>query len=150
MRRGLFLFLIVLVALRGLTGPAMAASMVLPGSASHPIVAAASPHAHDHRDDASNALAADAPLHAAMDHSATPACHGDAAAAHGTAASDCGDAGSHGPHSACADCDICHTAVFAPPALTAAPRVSATADPAPGATPFASAAPSRAIKPPIS
>lgn len=149
----LLLLLIVLTALRGLAGPAMAAGMALPQGPAAVVQMAAS-HAH-------GATAAhDGALHAAHDahgsdsmahaSSATP-CHGDIGL---PAAHDCGPGHGGDPstpsHAACADCEICHTALLAPavgatpPAARHAGRMTAAA------TRFASAGAALPIKPPIS
>lgn len=147
----LLLLLIVLTALRGLVGPAMAAGMALPQGPAAVQMAASLGH---------GAVASeDGALHAAHDghgasgmahaHSATP-CQGDIAL---PSAHDGGPG--HGEtsspsHAACADCEICHTALLAP-AVGATPPAARHAGRMPAAaTRFASAGAALPIKPPIS
>lgn len=150
MRRGLFLLLIVLTALRGLAGPAMAASHVGPATVESAASVAHAVHA------AAGSAAPSAAHHSAAapkTDASAPGCHG-ASAQHGdaTGTANCaahdGGGAAH-PHAACADCEICHTAVAAPPAGPGA--VLAAAGPAPDrhSTRFASAPAAQAIKPPI-
>ena len=130
MRRFLPWFLMLLLALRGLTGTAVAAEFVPERPAqTAPATAAASNTTHGM--DADQSMAAGA--------TAAPACHsaaGDGCAPH-----------AHSP--SCSACDICHSALLAPPTL-AAPPVHAGSEVQPSATtPFASAQAALAIKPPI-
>lgn len=141
----LLLLLIVLTALRGLAGPAMAAGMALPQGPAAVVQLAAS-HAHG-ATGAHDDHGADSMAHAS---SAMP-CHGDIGL---PAAHDCGPGHGGDPstpsHAACADCEICHTALLAPavgatpPAARHAGRMTAAA------TRFASAGATLPIKPPIS
>lgn len=161
MRRGLFFFLIVLTLLRGLVAPAMAAGMALPHfaatAASQESPSTAAPPLHTgHANDghtAQHAMAAAQQSWPAHDGQADHGSHCQddrAMPASGTDghASACGEAGL--AHAACADCDICHTAVMAPLALrsTFDARVGAKPDLRPSR--FASALPALATKPPIS
>lgn len=141
----LLLLLIVLTALRGLAGPAMAAGMALPQGPTAVVQLAAS-HAHGAMA-AHEEHGADSLVHAP---SATP-CHGDIAL---PAAHDCGPGHDGDPstpsHAACADCEICHTALLAP-AVGATPPAARHAGRMPAAaTRFASAGAALPIKPPIS
>ncbi|GKS90791.1 hypothetical protein [Acidovorax sp. SUPP2539] len=148
----MFLFLIVLMALRGLAGNAMAAGM-LPavGTAAHAAHAAAEPRSGT---PPAHTLHTAAPSDAA----ALAPCHGEATAPSAEAAQaphgGAGDASPHTSHHAhdggCSACGICHSAMLTPPladpARTALPRA-----PLPLAERrFASALTAQAIKPPIS
>ncbi|NMM82332.1 hypothetical protein B2J86_15580 [Acidovorax sp. SRB_14] len=134
MRRFLSLALMLLLVLRGLMGTAMAAGMV-------PALPATSPTVHVGHALAQSAaptVPAHAVLHAGAsdprDSTAQAACHG------------C-DVLAHSP--ACSVCDICHSALLAPPTL-AAPPTHASSEVHPTATaPFASAQAALAVKPPI-
>ncbi len=153
MRRGMFLFLIVLMALRGLAGNAMAAGMLpAAGAAMHAAHASAGPPAGT---PPAHGVHAEAPP---SDAAALPPCHGEAAAPSSAAAEaphgGTGDASSHTGHHAhdggCSACGICHSAMLTPaladPTRTALPRA-----PLPLAERrFASALAAQAIKPPIS
>jgi len=160
MHRGLFLFLIVLTTLRGLVGPAMATTMVLP----HTTAAPAAHHGmqHDVASTVQDQLPsshgdhnghASAPANAA--HTAavnvSGECHGSVVTAlHGVASDVFEDCGSGPAHAACADCDICHTAVLAPPSPHRPTVAAAPAGLDLQSTRFASAAPAPVTKPPIS
>jgi hypothetical protein len=125
-RRLVFFALIVLMALRGLVGPAMAAQMAgMPHAGS-----AVSAHAEH------GAHGADANSAAVEDEWAQ---HD-----HGTATGD------HAAHAACADCEICHTVVMAPPAPAPGAASHGAGPRVPAAVRFASALPAQATKPPIS
>ncbi len=150
----LLLLLIVLTALRGLVGPAMAAGMALPQMAAgsvHAAMAVEEPgeeekeeglgHAmqgHDHGAGSTSTAQAASDRH----------CHG------GCTAQQAGDAptssASPHAHTACADCEICHTVLLAP--ATIAPALAARhAGRLPAAdTRFASAGSALPLKPPIS
>ena len=133
MRRGLFVFLMMVLVLRGLTGTAMAAGLV------PPLAPAQAPHAqmldHGHGDAAS------------ADH--TPPAHAPlAAAARCTESSDpCAQPGHHA--SACSACEICHSAMLTPPAPPAQATPSAGHARPLASAPFDSAPAALAIKPPI-
>jgi hypothetical protein len=141
MRRFLALFMVLLLAARGLLGDAMAVGLTAPHGAprTEPAVAVA-------------ALAAD--VHASHDRHAGHSQHEDAqtnqAAGHFNADADSSqDCASHSGHS-CSACGICHSALAnpalpAPPGLVPAAGLNATAH-----TRFASAAPAQVAKPPIS
>ena len=154
MRRGpcILLLLIMLMTLRGLVGPAMAAGMAMPHASASDTAAAALPTdasllhtGHDlHADHGAAAHADDA--------SGSHPCP-DAASAEAALApqhpSDC-TGGGPAAHADCADCEICHTAVLIAD-TAAAPPPGRHADLAPAAaTRFASAGAALAIKPPIS
>lgn len=140
MRRGLHIFLVLLLALRGLLGDAMAMG-----------IAPTQPHA---------STEAHGAVHALMDHGtaheAQATVHDHGSGLHGAVAPDacapdtpCADCGQgHGP--GCAACGICHSALFHP-GLPVVPQAQAPATPRPhrGAR-FASAPAALAIKPPIS
>ncbi|WCM89976.1 hypothetical protein [Acidovorax sp. NCPPB 3576] len=176
----MFLFLIVLMALRGLTGNAMAAGMLpAAGMAMHAMHAPVEllqdtfqelPHGlsgADHGDSPTHSATPDPspahPLHAAQAQApatspSLPPCHGEAAAApagaadagHGAAGDASAHTSGHAHEGGCSACGICHSAMLAP----------ALADPARAALPraplplaerrFASALAAPAIKPPIS
>lgn len=125
MRRIFPWLLMLLLVLRGLTGTAMASEWAPPLPVqSVPASAAAShmPHGMDAHQGAADA---------ACDSAA-----GDGCTAH--------------PHSpACSACDICHSALLAPPVLAAAPGHAGSAVRPGATTPFASAQAALAIKPPI-
>ncbi|WP_019700055.1 hypothetical protein [Paracidovorax oryzae] len=173
-RRLVFFALIVLMALRGLVGPAMAAQMAGMPHAGSAVPAHAEHGAHGA--DANSAAVQDgwaqhghgtatgnAAEHApqAMAHaghgfaSLDPAtiasnCHGESAA-HEQLPSACSAAsGDHAAHAACADCEICHTVVMAPPAPAAGAASHGAGPRVPAAVRFASALPAQATKPPIS
>lgn len=173
-RRLVFFALIVLMALRGLVGPAMAAQMAGVSHAGSAVSAHAEHGAHG--TDANSAAVQDgwaqhghgtatgnAAEHApqAMAHaghgfaSLAPAaiasnCHGESAT-HEPLPSACSAAsGDHAAHAACADCEICHTVVMAPPAPAAGAASHGAGPRVPAAVRFASALPAQATKPPIS
>lgn len=128
MRRGLFVFLMMVLVLRGLTGTAMAAGLV------PPLAPLEAPHAqmldHGHGEAAS---AAHTPL---------------AAAAQCTESSDhCAQPGHHA--SACSACEICHSAMLTPPAPPAQATPPAGHARPLASAPFDSAPAALAIKPPI-
>ncbi len=135
MRRWFFVFLILLLPLRGWVGDAMATQMAVPGQhgpaagAMHPV------------DGTSN------PLHAPMGSDALVAaddCGGHAGA------QDTGDAVDTAHCEACAMCQTCHTvAVLLLPELVAAVQVSPTSPPVARQL-FASADRALLLKPPIS
>ena len=137
MRRILSLALVVMLVLRGLMGTAMAAGVMptLPVQAVQSAMLqmqASSAESH-----------AEHTLHAE---------HGDAhqaaapASCHDTPANGC-NPHEHSP--ACADCDICHSAMLAPPTLPAQPLHLRGAVRSANSVPFASVQAARTIKPPI-
>lgn len=177
-RRLVFFALIVLMALRGLVGPAMAAQMAgVPHAGS--AVSAHAEHAGHGADADPSALqdgwaqhghgtatgdtaehAPHATAHAghgsaSLGPTATATaiaanCHGDSAT-HAQLPSACGAAsGDHAAHAACADCEICHTVVMAPPPPAAGADSHGAGPRVPAAVRFASALPAQATKPPIS
>ncbi|KQR55423.1 hypothetical protein [Acidovorax sp. Leaf160] len=158
MRRGpcILLLLIVLMTLRGLVGPAMAAGMAMPHAPALQTAAAALladegvQHAgHGHGSHGEHDVAA---VGAHPDASGGQHCR-EAASAEASLAlphsADCSGSGA-AAHANCADCEICHTAVLVD-VPAAAPPPGREADRAPAAaTRFASAGAALAIKPPIS
>lgn len=123
----------LLLVLRGLTGTAMAAQFV-PERPAQAVQASAAAHHAAHGMQADQGAGA-----AGVGAAAQAACHsaaGDGCAAH-----------EHSP--ACAACDICHSALLAPPALVTPPVPTASQVRPTAATPFASAPAALAIKPPI-
>lgn len=152
----LLLLLIVLTALRGLVGPSMAAGMALPQMAAgsvHAAMAAEEPGEEEEKEeDLSHAMQG-------HDHGAGSAsmaqaasdghCHGGCTAQQAGDAPTSSSASPHA-HTACADCEICHTVLLAPG--TIAPALAARhAGRLPAAdTRFASAGSALPLKPPIS
>ncbi len=156
MRRGpcFLLLLIVLMTLRGLVGPAMAAGMAMPHGPAAGMSTSMAQVPMAHSGHAEHADESDHAAHAPLAHGEAagwPACHDDAASGADAAPAATGCAGgTASPHASCADCDICHTAVLVAVAA-AAPPPGRQADRAPAAaTRFASAGAALAIKPPIS
>ena len=152
MRRVLSFALVVLLVLRGLLGTAMAEGLapVQPAKAAH--VAQGALQAGQSLQ--TPAMAAHfTPGHAMSGHTvhadgAAPVdaeSRANASACDGVASSAC-----HHEHSAsCPDCDICHSAMLALPAMpTRSLRVTGAVRPA-NAVPFASVPAARTIKPPI-
>ena len=146
MRRILSLALVVMLVLRGLMGTAMAAGVVppLPIQSVQTVqkAAPATPTAH------ASAIAGHPghpghALHATLgdDHHATGPVN-----CHETPTSECGP---HEHSPSCADCDICHSAMLAPPALPAPPLHLRGAVRSADSVPFASVQAARTIKPPI-
>ena len=146
MRRILSLALVVMLVLRGLMGTAMAAGVVppLPIQSVQTVqkAAPATPTAH------ASAIAGHSghsgyALHATLgdDHHATGPVN-----CHETPTSECGP---HEHSPSCADCDICHSAMLAPPALPAPPLHLRGAVRSADSVPFASVQAARTIKPPI-
>ncbi|WP_415842430.1 hypothetical protein, partial [Paracidovorax anthurii] len=108
MRRSVvFLALIVLVALRGLVGPAMATQMAVGMAHGQPAAPAHGAAAQAHHGEGHGGHHADTDAGAGL-----PACH---TAGGALSAPDCDTHTAHAPHAACADCEICHTAVITPP-----------------------------------
>ncbi|GKT23092.1 hypothetical protein [Acidovorax sp. SUPP3334] len=175
----MFLFLIVLMALRGLAGNAMAAGIVMPaGAAMHTARAPAQPLAVAAIDRQADALpgpsypapgtehgapVADTPgafaghaLHTAPAEPSAPSwqppCHGTdtAAPAHGSDQDTTTHTGAPGHEGGCSACGICHSAMLTPP-LGDLSRPALPRAPLPMAERrFASALAAQAIKPPIS
>ena len=146
MRRILSLALVVMLVLRGLMGTAMAAGVVppLPIQSVQTVqkAAPATPTAH------ASAIAGH-PGHPGHALHATPGDDHHAAApvnCHDTPTSECGP---HEHSPSCADCDICHSAMLAPPALPAQPLHLRGAVRSADSVPFASVQAARTIKPPI-
>ncbi len=152
----LLLLLIVLTALRGLVGPAMAAGMALPQMAAgsvHAAMAVEEPGQEEEKEeDLSHAMQG-------HDHGAGSAsmaqaasdghCHGGCTAQQAGDTPTSSSASPHA-HTACADCEICHTVLLAPG--TIAPALAARhAGRLPAAdTRFVSAGSALPLKPPIS
>lgn len=136
MRRFLALFMVLLLAARGLLGDAMAMGLTTPHDAPPAIGQATDMPAGHGMHSGGHALHEDAQTAQAAEH-----CNADADSGPGCA--------SHLGHS-CSACGICHSALAHPalpglPGLGPEAGLNATAD-----TRFASAAPARATKPPIS
>lgn len=145
MRRILPWTFVLLLVLRGLLGSAMAAGSVPAFPVPVPVLAAsaAAPgtplQAHiPTADHASHGADAGQPGHG-PDGAALPACQA-------AAGPDC-PAHIHPP--TCTDCDICHTALLAPSALSAPPAHTTGPVRPLGSAPFASAQAAPALKPPI-
>lgn len=153
MRRFFSLFMVLLLALRGLAGDAMAmeqntdqahhmghALVQTPSLDEVAAMAAAVHHAHA-------SLAADARAHEHHDmgpsHKAAPV--GAVACSANAADSDC-----HQHEGHCTACGICHSTLANPELLTLHSSLPLAAQPAHGAARFASAAPADLVKPPIS
>lgn len=161
MRRGpcILLLLIVLMTLRGLVGPAMAAGMAMPHAPALQTAAAAlladeglQHPGHGHGSHGEHHIGAVGAVGAHADASGAHHCR-EAASAEASLAlphsADCSGSGA-AAHANCADCEICHTAVLVD-VPAAAPPPGREADRAPAAaTRFASAGAALAIKPPIS
>ncbi|ART59474.1 hypothetical protein CBP36_12050 [Acidovorax carolinensis] len=137
MRRILSLALVVMLVLRGLMGTAMAAG-VMP---TVPVQAVQGAMLQMHASPAAN--------------ESGHAMHAEHGGAHqATAPASCHDTPANGcsPHEhspSCADCDICHSAMLAPPALPRQPlHLRGVVRPA-DSVPFASVQAARTIKPPI-
>lgn len=156
MRRPIFLFLIVLMALRGLVGPVMAAGLDMQGAlptAEHMLALADAPSGADHA--THTAHGAPAATEATDTHCADLAAVAALATAQQSQSAHpigcsmgVADAG-HGSHlTACYDCDICHTVVLHnSAAATFSPQAAGMPDA--GNAPFVSAQATQAIKPPI-
>ncbi|WCM91701.1 hypothetical protein M5C99_15050 [Acidovorax sp. NCPPB 2350] len=140
-----FLALIVLVALRGLVGPAMATQMAVGMAHGQQAAPAQGAAAQAHHGEGHGGHPAETDTGAGAG-AGLPACH---TAGGALSAPDCDPHTAHAPHAACADCEICHTAVITPPpaAIGAPPHGGGLR--ALAATRFASALPARATKPPI-
>ncbi len=148
----LLLLLIVLTALRGLVGPAMAAGMALPQMAAGSVHAAMALEEQEKEEGLGHAMqghdhgvGSASMVHAASDGH----CHGGCTAQQAGDAPTSSSASPHA-HTACADCEICHTVLLAP--ATIAPALAARhAGRLPAAdTRFASAGSALPLKPPIS
>lgn len=167
MRRMLSFFLVVLLALRGLAGDAMAMGTLPAMGAALQVTAATAPAddahaAHSPTADSAHAAptssspagpATDADLLALHHHS--PAPH-DAPSASAPAAEHCATeasapgCGDHSHGAPCAACVICHSAVSPTALQVAAPVAPAHGQPVGAPAHFASAQPLQASKPPIS
>lgn len=137
MRRILSLVLVVMLVLRGLMGTAMAAGVMptLPVQAVQGALLQMQASPADNH--AGYAMHAD---HGGAQQSAAPA------SCHDTPANGCSP---HEHSPSCADCDICHSAMLAPPVLPGQPlHLRGVVRPA-DSVPFASVQAARTIKPPI-
>lgn len=135
MRRFLPWLLLLLLALRGLTGTAMA-SDGLPPPPLQTVAAFAAPSHVLHGMDTHQSTMAGAPAATATAEQACDSAPGAGCASH-----------SYSP--ACSACDICHSALPAPPVLAAVPSPADSTTPSGATTPFASAQAALALKPPI-
>lgn len=158
-------FLVVLLALRGLAGDAMAMG-VLPAMGAPLAVVAATAAADDaqavhaghtaHAPAVTTAAVADTDLHTPHHHSPAPHDTSSAQAAAPTLAEHCAadasapSCGDHSHGAPCAACVICHSAVSPTALQVAAPVAPAHAQPMGTPARFASAQPLQASKPPIS
>jgi hypothetical protein len=137
MRRILSLALMVMLVLRGLMGTAMAAGIV----PTLPVQAVQGATLQMQASPAENHAAHTMHAH-----------HGDGP--HAAAPTNCHDSPANGcsPHAhspTCADCDICHSAMLAPPALPAHTLHLRGAVRSADTVPFASVQTARTINPPI-
>ena len=150
MRRCLSLFMMLLLALRGLAGDVMAMESPAAHSPAHMVAAVTQQMA-----DMDHSMAHGSHMGINMDmshdeHAAMTMHHGPG---HGSASVQCGaadasDCGSHGGH--CTTCGLCHTALGQPQWALFNTPIPATIQPRHGADRFASIAPLALIKPPIS
>ena len=143
MRRFLSLFMMLLLALRGLAGDVMAMESPAAHAPAHAIAAMVQQAASmDHH------MAHGSHMDMSSDEQAAMAMqHGNPAATVQCSAADSSDCGLHDSH--CTTCGLCHTALGQPQwALFNAPS-PATVQPRHGADRFASIAPIALIKPPI-
>lgn len=149
MRRSLSLLLMLVLVLRGLAGTAMAAG-VLPPAAAHggmhsgqPAFSAPAPPAHHHASSHARAEAAHPHGHhggADAEAMGRPTCEG----------SGIGGTCTDEHHAAtCSACEICHAAMLNVPSVHIPGHRPPGALRVLAAAPFESAAPARAIKPPI-
>ena len=153
MRRFLSLFMMLLLALRGLAGDVMAMESPAAHSPAHMVAAVTQqmagmdhPMAHGSHTGMKMGMNMDM-SHA--EHAAMTMQHGPD---HGSAslqcsATDASDCGSHGGH--CTTCGLCHTALGQPQWALFNTPIPATIQPRHGADRFASIAPIALIKPPI-
>ncbi|RGE45459.1 hypothetical protein DZC30_09405 [Comamonas testosteroni] len=151
MRRFLSLFMMLLLALRGLAGDVMAMESPAAHSPAHRVAAVTQQMAGmDH------SMAHGLPVNMDMshaEHAAMTMRHGpDHSADHASASVQCGaadasDCGSHDGH--CTTCGLCHTALGQPQWALFNTPVPATIQPRHGTDRFASIAPIALIKPPI-
>lgn len=153
MRRFLSLFMMLLLALRGLAGDVMAMESPAAHSPAHMVAAvtqqvADMDHSMAHGSHANMNMDMSHDEHAAMTMQHGPDHSSDhASASVQCSAVDSSDCGSHDSH--CTTCGLCHTALGQPQwALFNAPS-PATVQPRHGADRFASIAPIALIKPPI-
>ena len=144
MRRGLSLFLVLLLVLRGLLGDAMAMEQATPAAPAHHTMLAAAPqdglhpamdpHAHGEHAPRDAPTAPQPPsADACAPDPASPGCH------HG-----------HEGMASCSACGICHSALSQPHLPEPPPAQAPTTLRPHGAARFASAPTALLIKPPIS
>lgn len=149
MRRVLSLFMVMLLALRGLAGDAMAMDNSLGHSPAHAVAAASAlaaehempAHAHHSQPTALGHDMAHAAqsLAAGVDNGEQPLCSDEASPA--------GDCSQHKAH--CSSCGLCHTAMGQSSLAAASSFLPKAAQPRHQAAHFASAAPAQLVKPPI-
>ena len=147
MRRFLSLFMMLLLALRGLAGDVMAMESPAAHSPAHMVAAATQQMA-----DMDHSMAHGSHMNMDMshdEHAAMTMQHGPdhASATAQCSAADASDCGSHGGH--CTTCGLCHTALGQPQWALFNTPILATIQPRHGADRFASIAPIALIKPPI-
>lgn len=126
MRRFAALALILLLALRGLLGDAMAMGLAPMPADTHTAHTTAAHDSHGSHHAGQQAYAAHPPAHCA------------------------GGDGPHDRHAACSACGICHSAFPAPAFASALPSAAGGTPHRREGARFASAPPAQAIKPPIS
>lgn len=157
MHRFLSLFMMLLLALRGLAGDVMAMESPAAHSPAH-MVAAVTQQMADMDHSMAHGMHTGLKIGMNMDmshaeHAAMTMRHGpDHSADHASAsvqcsAADASDCGSHGGH--CTTCGLCHTALGQPQWALFNTPAPATIQPRHGADRFASIAPVALIKPPI-
>ena len=165
MRRILSIFMVMLLALRGLAGDAMAMDHPAGHDPAQAVAAFAATAATASMLSAAHEMHEDAPMEHA--HHGQPAAtgHGTEHAAHATGsvnsnsdndsnsamcsheagpASDCGQHEAH-----CSSCGLCHTAMGQPRLAALTSFLPTAAQPRHQAAHFASAAPAQVVKPPI-
>ena len=135
MRRFLSLFMMLLLALRGLAGDAMAIESPTAHAPAHAVAAAVAAATHS-----THVMDSDQHAHHGADQANAQAAHC------GTANSD--DCSAHDKQ--CTTCGLCHTAMDQAHSATFAGPAPASSQAPHGADRFASIAPAAQIKPPIS
>ena len=135
MRRFLSLFMMLLLALRGLAGDAMAIESPTAHAPAYAVAAAVSAATHS-----AHAMDSDQHAHHGADQASAQAAHCGAA--------DTDDCSAHDKH--CTTCGLCHTAMGQAQSAVFAGPVPASRKAPYGADRFASVAPAAQIKPPIS
>ena len=161
MRRFFSLFMVVLLALRGLAGDAMAMEqnveqahhmghelMQAQVQLQDEMVATVAEADHGHAEHLAHAvMLADAQAHG--HHDAGPS-HKAAPSGAVTCSAEAADSACHQHEGHCTACGICHSTLANPELLTLHSSLPLAAQPAHGAARFASAAPADLVKPPIS